>query len=95
MRYSVWNPTTRAYDYYSAPGSPSIHAGAPPKRRTDGLGATVDQAAWRLPISSKKVGSGAIPQGRIASMGGDDVRPSSVPMWALAVIGFIVYEVIR
>lgn len=95
MRYSVWNPTTKAYDYYAAHGSPGIHAGAPPKRNVDGLGATVEQAAWRLPPSSRKVGSGAIPQGRIASFGDSELMPTRVPVWMIAVVGIIAYKVLR
>jgi hypothetical protein len=67
VKYSVWNPSTRAYDYYTAQGDAGIHAGAPPRASTSALGATPDQAAWPLPADATKVGSGELPQGRIAS----------------------------
>jgi hypothetical protein len=67
MKYSVWNNATRRYDYYTAQGDTGIHAGAPPRASTSELGATPDQAAWPLPADATKVGSGELPQGRIAS----------------------------
>lgn len=71
MRYSVWNMSTRKYDYYEGGGpSTAIHAGAPPRPVFhNALGATPEQAAWPLPVDAKKVGTGDAAQGRIASMG--------------------------
>jgi hypothetical protein len=67
MKYSVWNNASRRYDYYQAQGDARIHAGAPPRASTTELGATPEQAAWPLPASAVKVGSGDLPEGRIAS----------------------------
>lgn len=69
MNYSVWNNGTRKYDYFTAPGTPEIHAGAPPRVRGSDLGATPEQAAWPLPLGARRVGSGELPRGRIASLG--------------------------
>lgn len=67
MKYSVWNNATRRYDYYQAQGNAEIHAGAPPRSSGYALGATPEQAAWPLPAGAVKVGSGEVPEGRIAS----------------------------
>lgn len=72
MKYSVWNNGTREYDYFSAPGVADIHAGAPPRVHGSALGATPEQAAWPLPAGARRTGSGEMPQGRIASLGGSD-----------------------
>lgn len=68
MRYSVYNYDTRQYDYYEGSGPSGTHAGSPPKTfMKSALGATPEQAAWKLPPNAVKVGSGAMPEGRIAS----------------------------
>ncbi len=67
MTYSVYNPATRRYDYYETADPAPTHASAPravPKRA---LGATPEEAAHRLPALARKVGSGALPKGRVAS----------------------------
>lgn len=68
MRYSVWNQGARQYDYYE---TPEVQLGAntpsPKHIRAQDLGVPIDHASWPLPISAKKIGSGAMPQGRIAS----------------------------
>lgn len=67
MRYSTFNYQTQQYDYWDASGKRTTHAGSPPRALfKSSLGATPDQAAWRLPIGAVKVGSGPLPQGRIA-----------------------------
>lgn len=73
-QYSVWNYRERKYDYYQAPGeNEGTHAGTPPTALiSNALGQTPDQAAWRLPIGAKKVGSGATAKGKVASLGDDD-----------------------
>jgi len=95
VRYSVWNNGTRSYDYYVAPGTPDIHAGAPPRVHGSALGATPEQAAWRLPARSRKVGTGELPQGRIASLGDAqggifdiDVKQSVI----YAAIGYFIWK---
>lgn len=67
MRYSVWNPGQRAFDYYDAAGDDvSAHAPKPTHLRARALGSTVEQAAWPLPVGATFVGSGDHAQGRIA-----------------------------
>jgi hypothetical protein len=95
--FSVWNPASRAFDYYQSPGQSSgAHAPKPPRAfgaRT--IGATVDQAAWRLPPGSVKVGAGVSPRGRIASLGsiGDDTLLLAPMVGLAAIIG--VYLITR
>jgi len=76
--FSVYNYATKAYDYYEAPGSRPTHAGAPMILSLGGVGVSPDDAAWKLPPGAKKVGSGELPRGRIASLeglpGGDTTK---------------------
>jgi hypothetical protein len=96
MRYSVWNSAHRGYDYYVAPGSPQIHAGAPPKTRQYPLGSTVERAAWRLPSGARKIGQGTWPQGRIASMGDPGDAVAAVPQWLIyAAISLAAWKVFK
>ncbi len=74
MRYSVYDYTRRAYDYYEAPGPGGTHAGSPPMAKSlGGIGAPPDRASWKLPLGARKVGTGERPQGRIASLGGAEL----------------------
>lgn len=68
MQYSTYDYTTRMYTYWSAPGVSGTHAGAPsaPSSR-NAIGVTPEAAAWRLPWGAKKIGTGPLPKGRIAS----------------------------
>jgi hypothetical protein len=94
MKYSVWDNAARRYSYYEAPGDTGIHAGAPPRASSNQLGATPEQAAWPLPPGATKVGSGEMPEGRIASTSvvhGIDL-PKSI---MYAVIGYVLWKVIR
>jgi hypothetical protein len=95
MRFSVWNTANRNYDYFDAPGANSAHAGAPPRASTSELGATPEQAAWPLPVAAVKVGSGEMPQGRIASFGdgasGIDLQKSVL----YGMIGYLIWRVLR
>lgn len=95
-RFSVWDNGARRYNYYDAPGTRPIHAGAPPRVHGGTLGATPEQAAWPLPISARKVGAGELPQGRIASLGGADTTDHP---WAMTVVyaalGFFIWKAIR
>lgn len=96
MRYSVYDYTRRAYDYYDAPGPGGTHAGAPPKARPFGdIGAPPSRAAWRLPLGAKKVGSGQMPQGRIASLDGADSSWSLTDAIAYAVLAYVGWRIIR
>ena len=101
MRYSVYNYETRQYDYYEGTGPKGTHAGAPPvSGGRSQLGATVEQFAWRLPASAQKVGSGELPQGRVASTGrasslGDFVDSDMVKWGTLAAIVYIGWSHLR
>ena len=93
MKYSVWNNASRRYDYYQAQGDNRIHAGAPPRSSTSELGATPEEAAWPLPPSAVKVGSGDVPEGRIASTvsGGFDLKQFVV----YGIIGYVAWRMIK
>lgn len=73
MRFSVWNQSLGAFDYYEGGVEQRVLNTEKPKHlvsRT--LGSTVDQAAWPLPANARKIGSGPDAIGRVASrrMGG-------------------------
>ena len=94
--FSVWNNATRAYDYYTAQGDAGIHAGAPPRASTSELGATPDQAAWPLPADATKVGSGELPQGRIASTAPKGGFAIDLPRSVFyAAIGYVLWRMIK
>lgn len=97
MRYSVYDYTRRAYDYYEAPGPGGTHAGSPPMGRTSDsdIGAPPDAASWRLPAGARKVGEGALPQGRIASLGGADWLSSPTPLIMLGVAALVAWRIFR
>jgi hypothetical protein len=95
MRFSVWNNGTRSYDYYEAPGTPGIHTGAPPRAASSSLGATPDEAAWPLPANAAKVGSGEMPQGRIASSLGGTFQINIGQSIAYGVIGYLLWRMIK
>ena len=70
MIYSVWSYASQSYDYYQGGQRTGTHAGAPPAPAfRHSVGATPEGASWRLPIGAKKIGSGPMPKGRIASSG--------------------------
>ena len=72
MIYSVWNQGAHKYDYFeTATVQKGANTPAPSHIRAEPLGATIDQAAWPLPSSARKIGSGEFAKGRIASRGGD------------------------
>lgn len=96
--YSVWNYGTRAYDYYQAPGGGGTHAGSPPVRSSSSLGASPEQAAWPLPVSATKIGSGRLPKGKIAvktvggiALAGVDLS-DPVTVGAVIVLSFIAWK---
>lgn len=95
MRYSVWNPERRSYDYYEAQGDAATHAGAPPRAASSALGATPEQAAWPLPEDARKVGSGDLPQGRIASLYGGSFRLDIPQAFFWGVAGYLLYRIIK
>ncbi len=87
MIYSVWSPTRRSYDYYETPEPTPTHT---PARGTipssSKLGATPEQAAWRLPMGARRVGSGPTARGRIAQTGMGAVE---IPRTALVIGGLV------
>ncbi len=95
-RYSVYDYTRHAYDYYEAPGPGGTHAGSPPAPRGVGdLGAEPGRASWKLPGGARKVGSGDMPQGRIASLDGADALSDPTTLVALAVLAYVGWRMCR
>lgn len=103
MRYSVYDYTRRVYDYYEAPGPAGTHAASPAlvispisigSKWNDTEGMSPNRAGWKLPPGARKVGSGALPEGRIASMGEFDL---SDPMMLVgfAVIAYLGWRALR
>jgi hypothetical protein len=97
MRYSVYNYARRQYDYYDAPGPSGTHAGSPPAPRGVGdVGAAPERASWKLPAGAKRMGSGEVPQGRIASLAGiDDVLGDPLQLALYAAIGYVAWRFLR
>ncbi len=95
MKYSVYDYTRRVYDYYDASGPGGTHAGSPPVvRPMGGVGVGPDSASWRLPMGARKVGSGEMPQGRIASLSGADL--ADVPhLLTYAVAAYLAWRLFR
>lgn len=93
MIYSVYDHTTKTYDYYEGPGPSGTHATAPPVPLVQGeLGATVEQASWKVPPGARKIGSGEIPRGRIAAQGGlGDIVIAGQSLGRLALFGGLAY----
>lgn len=71
MIFSVYSYDRRQFDYFEAPGPKGTHAGAPPRSLlgASSTGVAPEVATWKLPIGAKKVGSGPLPKGRVASNG--------------------------
>ncbi len=96
MRYSVYNHTAKVYDYFEGPGPSGSHAGAPPVRTGNKIGPTPDQAAWPLPASSRKVGSGELAQGRIATLGSDGGTPAMPGgVVGYGIVGYVLWRIFR
>jgi hypothetical protein len=70
MQYSVYDHGSRLYTYYQDGRTEGTHAGAPSVLASGKIGVPPDAGAWRLPLGAKKVGTGELPRGRIASRGG-------------------------
>lgn len=96
MRYSVYDYTRRAYDYYEAPGPGGTHASSPPAVRTmGGLGKAPESASWKLPVGAHKVGSGEMPKGRIASLSGADSLFEPGTLIVAAVAAYLAWRTLR
>jgi hypothetical protein len=91
--YSVFDVNTKRYSYYEGTGPGGTHAGTPPIRAHADIGATPDQAAWIVPVGARKVGSGELPKGRIASFGGGGALGdfSGDGVVKAGVVGFLAY----
>lgn len=71
MKYSVWNFGTASYDYYEdARVSTGQNAPKPGHLVNRTLGSTIDQASWPLPSDAKRIGSGTVAIGRVATRKG-------------------------
>lgn len=93
MIYSVYDYNRRVYNYYDAPGPSGTHASAPPKPllAPTSMGVAPESATWKLPIGAKKIGSGPMPRGRIASssslgIGSFDASPGAIAGLAAIVV---------
>lgn len=96
MRYSVYDYNRHAFDYYEAPGAGGTHAGSPPTPRAMGeIGAPPERASWKLPAGARKVGSGFLPQGRIASLDGADATWDPTTLVAYAAIAYVAWRILR
>jgi hypothetical protein len=96
--YSVYNYDTHAYDYYEGRGPGGTHAGTPPMRKaTSDLGASPEQVAWLLPAGARKVGTGDLPKGYIASLGGveSEGAPDLIKIGIVAVGAYLLWKAIR
>ena len=96
--FSVFNYETQRYDYYEGSGPKGTQAGTPPMRRASSeLGATPEQASWKVPMGARKVGSGELPQGRIAAMGdaGADPMAEVIHLGTIAGLAYLAWKVLR
>lgn len=95
-RYSVYDYTRRAYDYYDAPGPGGTHAGSPPVvRAMGGAGASPERASWKLPLGARKVGTGEMPQGKIAALNGADGLTDPTHLIAYALAAYVAWRMFR
>lgn len=93
MRFSTYDYGTKLYTYWDDGKASPTHATAPSVLPMGGVGDTPEGAAWRLPVGARKVGSGPMPQGRIASLGDPG---SQLPRLVIyAGLGFLAWKVLR
>jgi hypothetical protein len=98
--YSVWNQGARQYDYYdTSVVQKTANTPSPSHIRSGPLGATIDQAAWPLPSSARKVGSGKAAKGRIASRSGNllslgaiNMDTNTIAMVGLGLAAFLLWR---
>lgn len=71
MIYSVWRQSTGDFAYFDD-GQPQarLNVDKPSHLRDRALGSTIEQAAWPLPAGARPIGSGPVPVGLVASVGG-------------------------
>jgi hypothetical protein len=99
MIYSVYNHDRKVFDYYEGMGPGGTHAGAPPSPLFGGgIGVAPEVAAWKVPPGARKVGSGELPRGRVASFGTvgglGDILDSTSPV-LLLVAGYLAWRYLR
>jgi hypothetical protein len=99
MIYSVWNQTTRQYDYYRSRNTQhTANTPKPTHLKHRKMGATVNQAAWPLPAGAVRVGSGPYAKGRIASlsrggaMGAFDLDTNFVMIAGLGLAAIVLFK---
>ena len=98
MLYSVWNQGLRKYDYYRTPElEKSVNTPKPKHIGSSQLGATAEQAAWPLPSSAVKIGSGPLAKGRIAvrkayALGGFTMDSNTIGMIGLGIAAFVLWK---
>lgn len=90
--YSVYNYGSKSYDYYDDGQPAPTHAGPPPIAPMGGIGETPESAAWRLPLGARKVGSGDLPRGKIASLGGTDTAGDLGKLAVIAGVGYLIWK---
>lgn len=98
--YSVWSYDRQIYDYYLGDGPNGTHAGAPPRRASSSLGQIAERSTWSVPMGAKKIGSGELPRGRIASFdagGGSlgDLTSSGPGLAFAAVVAYFAWKALR
>lgn len=96
MQYSVYDPGRRVYDYYE---DGRTDANYPVPRHLNGRGAdgvASGAAGWPLPTGARKVGTGSVARGMIASLGGDDgAGPNWLTALGLAIAGYALWKLWR
>lgn len=93
--YSTFNPRTLQWDYWRAMGDPRLRSGviAPaPRLSRPQLGVAPEEAARRLPPDVKKIGSGDVARGQVATQralgSADDLRN-----WAIyGAVAYLLYR---
>lgn len=91
MIYSVWNRARGTFDYYQTSEVAPTHAPTAAHVQTvHGLGATPDEAAWQLPPGARRIGSGPVARGRIASLGSLETGHNSLMIGALLITGYLI-----
>lgn len=101
MQYSVFNTTTKLYDYFKTPDSSSdLNVPIPNhlySRKGGELGIPIDKTLWPLPTNAIYTGRGSLPKGMISSSNnnistGDFDLLSPLP---LVTIGILVYLLVK
>ena len=94
--YSVYRYGTKSYDYYDDGKPAPTHASSPKSFSLGGIGESPDAAAWKLPIGAKKIGSGEMPRGRIASSGlGSFSGGDGVKLAGLGLAAYLAWRYLR